>query len=132
MVVTKNENRTAVARVILVEGSNIHRTRSNGNKSGIFCSLQVGRQKEESESANDGKNPVWNNEFEFHLYEDCSEELHVSIKCCSSKNRKESFSNIEDIGKVNIDLSNLKPEFMQDVWETITREDNGEGGGGSH
>ena len=129
MVITKNENRTAVVRVILVEGSNISRTRSNGNKSGIFCTLQVGRQKEESDTVNDGKYPVWKNEFEFYLYEDGSEELQVSIKCCSTKNRKESYSNIEDIGKIVIDLSNLKPESMQDVWETVTREDNGEGGG---
>ena len=39
----------------------------NGNKSGIFCTLQVGRQKEDSDAVHDGKYPVWKNEFEFYL-----------------------------------------------------------------
>ena len=128
MVVIKNENRTAVARVILLEGTNVYRQRSNGNKSGIFCTLELGRQKEASDSASDLKHPVWKDEFYFYLYQDCSEELEVHIKSFSGKTKKESFSNVEDIGKVKIDLSNLKPESVQDVWANIIRDEEELGG----
>ena len=128
MVLTKNENRTAVARVILLEGTNVSRTRNNGNKSGIFCTLELGRQKEASDSSNDLKHPVWKDVFDFYMYQDCSEELEVHIKSFSGKTKKESFSNVEDIGKVNIDLSNLKPESVQDVWANIDRDEEVVGG----
>ena len=128
MVIAKNESRTAVARVILVEGTNISRTRSNGNKFGIFCTLHIGRQKEDSEASYDAKHPVWNNEFEFYLFQDCSEVLEVDIKTFTGKNKKESFSNFEDVGKAKIDLSNLKPETIPDVWVDIIKEEDGGGG----
>ena len=122
---TKNENRTAVARVILVEGVNIPRTRNNGHKSGIFCTLHVNRQKEDSDAANDSKHPIWKNEFEFYLYQESSEELVVNVKSFARKLRKESFSNVEDVGIVRIDLSNLKPETVHDTWANVIREEDG-------
>ena len=122
MPITKTENRSAVVRVILVEGMNIPRARNK--LPNVHCSLQVGKQKEESTTTNEYKHPIWRNEFEFYIYEDSREELQVTVKTQHPKSLKDGFNSNEDIGRVNIDLSSLKPEMTQDIWEDIIREES--------
>ena len=118
MVMTRNDNRSAVVRVVIIEGINIPRSMPD-NISGVFCSVQLGKQKVESCTVGDYKNPVWNKDFEFYIYdEDFREELLVTLKSSSPKSLK---PNGEDIGNLKIDLSSIKPEVTKEFWKDLNR-----------
>ena len=110
MVIPKNENRAAVLRVVVLEGLNIQKVSDQQPK--LHCSIQLGKQKEDTTIQCDYKNPIWNNAFEFNVYdEEFSEELLVYIRNQGPKSLKDGFSNYEDIGSIKLDLSSIKPEI---------------------
>ena len=96
MPITKTENRSAVVRVILLEGINIPRT--TNMQPNVYCSLQLDRQRDESTTTSEYKHPLWKNEFEFYIYPDSREELQVTIKTQQAKSLKDGFNHNECIG----------------------------------
>ena len=117
MVGTRNDsNRLAVVRIVLVEGRNLPRILSR--QPNIYCSLQLGKQKEKSSNVTENYHPVWKDTFEFYLYGGLHEELQVTIKNQTPVSFKEGFTN-DEIGKVNIDLASLKHETTTDMWKDL-------------
>ena len=124
MVIPKNENRAAVLRVVLLEGLNIKKVSDQQPK--LNCSLQLGKQKEDTSIQCDYKNPIWNNTFEFNVYdEEFSEELLVYLRNQGPKSLKDGFSNYEDIGSIKLDLSSIKPEITHNISKSLNENNGG-------
>ena len=117
MIGTRNYNRLAVVRVVLVEGTNLARIPQK--QPNVYCSLQLGKQKEKSRTVSEYKNPVWRDAFEFYIYEGLHDELQITIKNQNPISLREGFTSNDDIGKVTIDLASLKHETTTDVWKDV-------------
>ena len=119
MVIPKNENRAAVLRVVVLEGLNIQKLSDQQPK--LNCSLHLGKQREDTSIQCDYKNPIWNDAFEFNVYdEEFSEELLVYLRNQGPKSLKDGFSNYEDIGSIKLDLSSIKPEITHNISKSLT------------
>ena len=104
--------RWAVARVVVVEAINLP---TNHQKTpNICCFLKLGRQRQQSRVSNSYIHPVWNQHFEFDLYDGFDDELQVIVK-----NRNQKGLNGNDIGEVFIDFKNLKSNIKIDLWKDV-------------
>ena len=61
--------RWAVARVVVVEAINL--PTDHQKTPSICCFLKLGRQRQQSRVSNSYIHPVWNQDFEFDLYDGC-------------------------------------------------------------
>lgn len=110
--------RWAVARVVLAEAINLP---ANHQKTpNICCVLKLGRQRQQSKVANSYIDPVWNQDFEFDLYDDLDDQLQVIIR-----NRNPKCLNGNDIGEVFIDFKNLKSNNKIDIWKDVKGTSSG-------
>ena len=114
---TKNDNKRAVARIVVVEARNLPIERSK--QCNVYCSLQLEnkKQKERTKSVAIDGNPIWKDTFEFYLYGELQDQqqLHVKIKYQNPLYKKDN----DDIGKLSINLGALKHESTIDMWKNL-------------
>ena len=122
---TKNDNKRAVARVVVVEARNLPIERSK--QCNIYCSLQLKNQKERTRSVAIDGSPIWKDTFEFYFYGEMQDQqqLCVKIKYQNPIHKKDGFSQNDEIGKLRINLGVLKYESTVDIWENLDGENKG-------
>ena len=124
MIRTKNDNKRAVARIVLVEALNLTILRSRPYS--VYCSLQMKRQRERSSFVSVDKKPIiWKDVFEFNLHEDFQDLLTLKVKYQNPLHKKDGFTHNDEIGKVVIDLGSLEHEKTIEMLKTL---DGCEGG----
>ncbi|EDV21046.1 uncharacterized protein TRIADDRAFT_60419 [Trichoplax adhaerens] len=106
-----------VLNVVLLEGKNLMAMDDNG-KSDPYCKLRIGNEKFKSKTCSKTLNPVWKEEYEFHIYYDQTTifELEVYDYDMASKD--------DFMGKVELDVLALPKE------DTVRMELELEGGEG--
>ena len=125
MVRTKNDNKRAMARIVVVEARNLPIERSK--QCNVYCSLQLKNQKERTRSVAIDENPIWKDTFEFHLYGELQDQqqLHVKIKYQNPVHKKDNFTHNNEIGKLSINLGTLKHENTIEMLKNLEGNGNG-------
>jgi len=124
MIRTKNDNKRAVARIVLVEARNLPILRSKPYN--VYCSLQMKRQRERSSFVSVDRNPIiWKDVFEFNLHEEFQDPLTLKVKYQNPLHKKDGFTHNDEIGKVTIELGALEHEKTIEMFKPL---DGCEGG----
>ncbi|KAF2356312.1 C2 domain [Trinorchestia longiramus] len=108
----KNQLWSAVVNIILVEGRDLLPMDPDGF-SDPYAKFRLGTEKYKSKIDSRTLNPKWLEQFDFHLYDDQSHFLEVSVW------DKDARSKDDFMGKSILDLNEFDREKTHDIWTDL-------------